>query len=255
MSGSPAGNLTPTARLESRLKPLGWGDRAAGASAATLLLDHSLAVARAVGTDTIVAGDEEITGSRPAGVYLLRQRGNGFGQRLRNAVADTFALGYRRVVVLGTDAPALSPTLCRKALNELAAGDSRTVVLGPSRDGGYCLIGFNDFNQRAFVDIPWKTSRVLAGTKQVLAGCRLVYLPTLTDADDEGSLLRAVGETRAGGSMAALRRLLARTPLDRCPWLFSTHLSTLMAALIPVRRRPPSSRSAFESLVSSGLGP
>ena len=63
------------ARLESRLKPLGRGDRAAGASAATLLFDHSLGVARAVGTDTIVAGDEEIAGSRPAGVCLLRQRG------------------------------------------------------------------------------------------------------------------------------------------------------------------------------------
>ena len=227
------------ARPESRLKPLGGGDRATGASAATLLLDHSLGVARAVGTDTIVAGDEEIAGSRPVGAYLLRQRGNGFGQRLRNAVADTFALGYRRVVVIGTDTPALSPSLCRKALNELAAGDSRTVVLGLSRDDGYYLIGFNNFNQRAFVDIPWKTRRVLARTRQVLAGCRLVYLPTLTDADDEGSLVRAVGETRAGGSMAALRRVLARAPLGGCSWLFSTHLSTLMAALIPIRRGPP----------------
>ena len=90
-------------RVESRLKSLGRGDRGAGASAATLLLEHSLAVARGSGADTIVAGDEEIARSRPAGVRLLLQRGTGFGERLRNAVADTFALGYRRVVVIGTD--------------------------------------------------------------------------------------------------------------------------------------------------------
>ena len=227
------------APLESRLKPLGRGDRVAGASAATLLLQHSVAVAGAVGVATIVAGDEEISRSRLARVHLLLQRGNGFGPRLRNAVADTFALGYRRVVVIGTDTPALSPTLCRKALHELAASDSHTVVLGPSRDGGYYLIGFNEFNERAFAGIPWKTRRVLARTKRALAGCRLVCLPTLTDADDQGSLLRAVGETGAAGSMAMLRRLLAPAPLGSCPWSFNTHFAPLLAALIPVRRGPP----------------
>ena len=126
-------------RVESRLKLLGRGDRGTGASAATLLLEHSLAVARGSGADTIVAGDEEIARSRPAGVRLLLQRGTGFGERLRNAVADTFALGYRRVVVIGTDTPALSPVLCDAALKALAVGSSRTVVLGPSRDGGYYL--------------------------------------------------------------------------------------------------------------------
>ena len=69
--------------------------------------------------------------------------------------------------------------------------------------------------------------------------CRLVSLRTLTDADDEGSLVRALGETRMGGSIAALRRLLDRTRLVRCPWLFETNLTTLLAALIPVRRGPP----------------
>ena len=226
-------------RVESRLKSLGRGDRGTGASAATLLLEHSLAVARGSGADTIVAGDEEIARSRPAGVRLLLQRGTGFGERLRNAVADTFALGYRRVVVIGTDTPALSPVLCDAALKALAVGSSRTVVLGPSRDGGYYLIGFNAFIERAFAGIPWKTRHVLARTKQALSDCRLISLRTLTDADDEGSLVRALGETRMGGSIAALRRVLDRTRLVRCPSLFETKLVTLAAALIPVRRGPP----------------
>ena len=226
-------------RDESRLKSLGRSDRGAGASAATLLLEHSLVVARGSGADTIVAGDEEIARSRPVGVRLLLQRGTGFGERLRNAVADTFALGYRHVVVIGTDTPALSPALCQAALKALVAGSSGTVVLGPSRDGGYYLIGFNAFVERAFAGIPWKTRHVLAGTKQALSDCRLVSLRTLTDADDEGSLVRALGETRMGGSIAALRRLLDKTRLVQCPWSLETNLTTLLAALIPVRRGPP----------------
>ena len=98
---------------------------------------------------------------------------------------------------------------------------------------------FNAFVERAFAGIPWKTRDVLAGTKQALSDCRLVSLRTLTDADDEGSLVRALGETRMGGSIAALWRLLDRTRLVRCPSLFETKLATLAAALIPVRRGPP----------------
>lgn len=225
------------ARREGRRKRIGL-DAASSADAAALMLERTLAAARGSGADLWLAGDAELAHARPASLPFLAQRGESFGERLRNAAQDVFALGYRHVVIVGADTPALTAEVCRQALRQLQAGGPRTVVIGPSRDGGYYLIGFNRFDPRAFEGIPWCTRRVLSGTRRALAGSALVWLPRLSDADDAGSLRRAVREAGpcAGRALARLAaHLIPETARDRVVSLPILPVSPLA----PVRRGPP----------------
>jgi 2-phospho-L-lactate guanylyltransferase (CobY/MobA/RfbA family) len=207
-------------------------------SAAMLLYRHALAVARGAGVDVVLACDEDT--DAPDDLRVIRQRGGGFGERFQNAVADAFGLGYHRVVVIGTDTPGLSSQMCRSALDVLATGDRRTVVIGPASDGGYYLLGLSRFEPRAFTGIPWRTRRVLAATRQALHGFRLVMLPRLTDADDASSLVRAVAEASSRSAcIATLRRLLALARPCRACTSRAQIIPRFLSALIPTRRGPP----------------
>lgn len=66
-----------------------------------------------------------------------RQQGRDLGQRLDRAFAQLLRR-HARVVIMGTDSPALAPAMLRLALEELRATDA---VLGPCPDGGYYLVG------------------------------------------------------------------------------------------------------------------
>ncbi len=107
------------------------------------------------------------------------------GERLKNAFRAAFEDGARQVVVVGTDCPDLSPELLDEAFGALDSGDP--VVIGPAFDGGYYLLGTNDFFPELFDGIAWSTDRVLQQTLQRAAAlgksCRL--LPTLRDVDTE----------------------------------------------------------------------
>jgi len=228
-------------RCEARHKLGRLADREAGVAAASLLLAHSLAVARASGAAVVVAAaDDEVAAACPPDACVLPQRGLTFGDRLTRAVADAFDLGFQRVVVVGTDTPALSARACRDALDLLADDTGKPrAVLGPSRDGGFYLLGLSAYDPRIFDGIPWRTRRVLACTRRNLAGYRILTLPPLTDADDEGSLRRALGEAASDPRIARLWRLLvtlvrpARRLVARLPRLLR------MWGMAPVRRGPP----------------
>lgn len=216
------------------------GSRAVSADAATLLCRLALEAGSGSGADILLAGDEDLAASRPAGVSFILQRGCGFGDRFRNAVRDAFALGYRRVIIVGTDTPGLSAGICRTALARLTAGNDRTVVVGPSRDGGYYLLGLNRFVPEAFAGIPWRTRRVLAATRRALAGFCMVTLRTLTDADDAGSLARAASESASSSAaVVALRRLVSRCLPGAVVRAAPALAITLVTGFVPARRGPP----------------
>ena len=79
-----------------------------------------------------------------------------------NPFVRAFDSGYRSVVVIGTDLPTVNSELLRRALKELSEYD---LVVGPSVDGGYYLIGLNQPHEELFVDIPWSTDAVLSCTR------------------------------------------------------------------------------------------
>src|SRR5262249_17733006 len=93
--------------------------------------------------------------------------------------------------------------------------DETDVVLGPTEDGGYYLIGLRAAQAALFDDVPWSTSAVLAVTlkKAAAVGLRTVCLPTWFDVDTPGALARLKsardgGHGGAAGMPAETARLL-----------------------------------------------
>jgi rSAM/selenodomain-associated transferase 1 len=131
----------------------------------------------------------------PAGFRLVPQRGEGLGDRLRNAAVDILAAGYASVCLVDSDSPTLPPAALTRAVAALEQPGER-VVLGPADDGGYYLVGVKASCPRLFADIAWSTDRVLAQTvaRARELGLEVELLPRWYDVDDGPSLRRLCEE-------------------------------------------------------------
>jgi uncharacterized protein len=125
------------------------------------------------------------------------QEGNDLGERMKNGFCYAFKEGFRRVILVGSDSPDLPGDFLRNAIVELQTHD---MVLGPSSDGGYYLIGFRDdtFLPSVFDGISWSSSSVFQETisKVKNAGCSLSLLPTWSDVDIISDLKNLVRRNR-----------------------------------------------------------
>src|SRR5258708_19493121 len=99
----------------------------------------------------------------PDGCKLVAQRGETLGERLINAAADLLSNGFESVCLINSDSPTLPVEVLRTATS-LLAQDGDRVVLGPSEDGGYYLIGLKHPHHELFERIAWSTADVLAHT-------------------------------------------------------------------------------------------
>jgi rSAM/selenodomain-associated transferase 1 len=115
------------------------------------------------------------------------QRGRDLGERMHNALADGLR-AYERVVLVGSDCPALCGPYLRQARDAL---DSSPVVLGPALDGGYVLVGLRTPLPGLFESIPWGSSRVMASTRERLRQLQVewVELEPLPDVDEPRDLV------------------------------------------------------------------
>jgi rSAM/selenodomain-associated transferase 1 len=104
------------------------------------------------------------------------------GERLCRAFRDAFASGARRVVVIGSDCPEVTPADIESAW---AALEMHDVALGPATDGGYWLIGLRALHEAIFRDIHWSTNSVSAETLAICqqGGLSVHRLRTLSDVD------------------------------------------------------------------------
>ena len=118
---------------------------------------------------------------------FLPQQGEGLGERMENAFAAAFEAGHERVVIVGSDLPALDAALVLRAFALLEASPA---VLGPARDGGYYLMGLRQRVGGLFSGIPWSTSDVLRLTLDRLrdAGIEPALLEPLSDLDEASDL-------------------------------------------------------------------
>ncbi|MBI2190448.1 MAG: TIGR04282 family arsenosugar biosynthesis glycosyltransferase [Planctomycetes bacterium] len=115
-------------------------------------------------------------------IGCFAQAGGDLGDRLLAAFERAFAEGCRRVLILGTDTPTLPASMMDRAFESLRSAD---LVLGPSTDGGYYLIGLRRPVPALFQDIPWGTEKVLERTLDVVARESLSFhlLPPWYDVD------------------------------------------------------------------------
>jgi len=142
------------------------------------LLAHTLAVARASG----MPFELRITGA-PPDVFRAA-----FGKDLKlvdqgeGNLTDRLCRVPAPAIIIGSDAPGLTPELLHSAHDMLAAGK---MVIGPAADGGYFLLGYRAPSSFAFEGMEWSTRTVFEETLRRFAarGIAPAILPELTDVD------------------------------------------------------------------------
>jgi hypothetical protein len=135
-------------------------------------------------------GDEYLfEGLLPQGYRLVPQRGEGFGERLLMTAQDLLACGFSSVCLIDSDSPTVPKTAFALAVDALARPGDR-IVLGPSQDGGYYLIGMKRAHFEPFENITWSTASVFEETVAAIRsiGVELVTLPLWYDVDDAATL-------------------------------------------------------------------
>src|SRR5438067_13819868 len=88
----------------------------------------------------------------PRDFKLLPQRGDGFGERLLLATEDLLRVGFQSCCLIDSDSPTVTAEAYREAVDALQSNAKR-VVLGPTDDGGYYLIGMKHTYVHLFADI------------------------------------------------------------------------------------------------------
>jgi rSAM/selenodomain-associated transferase 1 len=134
------------------------------------------------------------------GYDFYPQKGDNLGQRMANAFKDIFKKGYSQAILIGTDIPELSRDIITSAHIAL---EKKDIVIGPSIDGGYYLIGFKtkSFSTSIFKNIDWSTRTVFDQTLQAIKQKDLQYeiLSQLNDIDTLEDLNALADRIKSGG--------------------------------------------------------
>jgi len=99
-------------------------------------------------------------------VQVVAQKGEGLAAGLTSAFRHFTAAGRQHVVAFNSDSPHLAPSVLHSAFDILATHD---VVVGPTHDGGYYLVGAKAAHPALFESDPMGTrsalDRLLTRTK------------------------------------------------------------------------------------------
>lgn len=122
------------------------------------------------------------------GWKVVGQEQGDLGHRLKHLFRTAMATGFDRTVVVGSDSPDLPIERVRQAFERLA---EVPVVIGPSADGGYYLIGAARRVPPIFDDMPWSSASLLSSTTRRLTaeGVPFAMLETWRDVDDISDLM------------------------------------------------------------------
>jgi glycosyltransferase A (GT-A) superfamily protein (DUF2064 family) len=182
--------FTRTDEQEASAKAL-VPERRYNRAVAGMLIRHTTIVAAKTGLPVQVSFGDQQTGAT-------------FGERLANAVEDTFAKGYQNVIVIGNDCPSISPQVLRRAYRQM---QTQGLVLGPATDGGVYLLGISAsvYEREAFIVLPWETAHLQTGLEDYAEDRRIEtsLLEPRSDVDDWDSLRQALNRL---GEQAPLRR-------------------------------------------------
>lgn len=116
------------------------------------------------------------------------QEGKDLGERMMNAFKKVFALGCKKVCIIGSDCYELQTETLNEAFEKL---NNHDVVIGPASDGGYYLLGMKQLYMGLFLQKDWGTSSVFADTIDSItkAGVSFTELGVLNDLDTIVDLL------------------------------------------------------------------
>jgi rSAM/selenodomain-associated transferase 1 len=119
-----------------------------------------------------------------------RQIPGDLGQRMQGAFEEMFADDCELCCIIGSDAPDLPLSYILQAY-QLLETTHTDIVLGPSTDGGYYLLGLRQVWPQLFANIPWSTPDVLEQSLAAAQGLGLTVslLPEWQDIDTLEDLL------------------------------------------------------------------
>jgi len=192
--------------VKSRLIPLLGPEGSAALQAR--MIKHSLSVARKahIGPVELYCDPDcdddflRFCGSR-YGTELKPQADGDLGARMATAARDALT-EHARVVLIGSDCPALATHHLRNADQALRGGAD--VVFSPAEDGGYVLVGLSRFDERLFEDIGWGTGSVLEQSRARLRELKWRWeeLETLWDVDRPADYQRLIESKLLDGHSA-----------------------------------------------------
>lgn len=125
----------------------------------------------------------------PEGYHHFEQVGKDIGERMLQAFKHVFALGYSKVVLVGCDIPHIQLKTYEAAYLKL---DESDMVISPTYDGGYCLIGLKSMFETIFVnDFQWGNQSVVDKTYKIAnqLGLDVSILDKYRDIDEYEDLL------------------------------------------------------------------
>jgi rSAM/selenodomain-associated transferase 1 len=183
-------------RTKTRLAAVIGAESAAALSAcfmrdvaATIEAIPNSLMSKGYGVYAPVGAEAELRRILPPSFGLLLQADAEFGNVLYGAARDLLAAGHDCFMLVNSDGPTLPTSFYLEAIDALRRPGDR-MVLGPSVDGGYYLIGLKQTHRELFTNIPWGTERVARLTMERAAeiGLEIVLLPEWYDVDDGESL-------------------------------------------------------------------
>lgn len=191
-------------RVKTRLCPPCTPERAADIAAAAL--SDTLAAARSATVGRrVLAFDGPSTVD---GFDVVRQRGDGLGERIANAFSDAAKDNADPILQIGMDTPQVDGALLSTCVARLL-GDGTDAVLGPAEDGGWWALGLRDHRNATLVaDVPMSTSDTGRLTAAALraAGLRVAMLPPLRDVDTFADAVEVADLAPHGAFAAEVRR-------------------------------------------------
>lgn len=132
------------------------------------------------------------------------QRGATFAQRLEAATEELARLGYEKIVIVGSDCPALTSYDIATAFRRLAA---ERLVLGPDHRGGCYLIALRRSDRNLLRGVRWNRDGDRTQLSGRVAADEVSFLSVKQDVDSWADVRLLA---RAGNQMAAFILMLFR---------------------------------------------
>lgn len=127
-----------------------------------------------------------------------QQIGNSFAERFTNAITHVFNQGFTNVITIGSDTPHLKTRHLKDTLQKLEKSE---LVLGPSKDGGFYLMGIKKeyFQQENFLKLPWQTNRLQSAITAIATAKKLEiqFLEVLQDIDSKEDIHQIIDSFKA----------------------------------------------------------
>lgn len=121
------------------------------------------------------------------------QFGKSFGERFTNAIETIFKKGFQHIITVGNDTPHLKTKHLIYTEKKLKSND---LVLGPSKDGGFYLMGISkkQFDRERFLNLPWQTNHLQSYIAKIATRkeLKIFYLEILNDLDAKQDIFKII---------------------------------------------------------------